>query len=77
MINKLLDFINNKRAARQEKRIRNKWLGLYMESIGKVNYFDNGFGEGRINKEKYARPVWNRGVKPLTSYEVMKKTVSE
>lgn len=76
-MNKVLKFVSDRLNKRQEKRIRNKWLGLYMESIGKVHYFDNGFGEGRVNKEKYARPVWNRRVKPLTTYEVMKKTISE
>jgi hypothetical protein len=49
---------------RREKRIKNKFLGLYMESVGRTYLSDpQNLGEFRRNKERH-NSVWNKRVKP-------------
>jgi hypothetical protein len=75
-IESISNLYKNWRNKREEKRIKNKFLGLYVESVGQYYFSDNTFGEGRPNKERNVKPLWNRKEKKKSPYEVMKKTLS-
>jgi hypothetical protein len=72
-LNKIKKFISDTLNKRRQKEKANKFFGLYMESVGMRYTSDNGFGEGVLNKERYVKPRWNRNVKRLTDYEIMKR----
>ena len=55
----IIDWRNNRR----DKRIKNKFLGLYMDSVGRTYYSDpQNLGELRRNKERH-KILWNRNLK--------------
>lgn len=73
MIRKIRISFNNWRNKRAERRVKAKWLNLYFDSVGHTYISDNGFGEGLFNKDKYARPLWNRKVKPISAYQLYRR----
>jgi hypothetical protein len=73
IINSFKEWLNK----REQLKRRAKYTSLYLDSVGKQIFSDNGFGEGVRNKDKYAKPVWNKRIKPLTQYEMMQRTLSE
>lgn len=75
MITKILNSYKNWRNKRAQLKHKAAWTKVYLDSVGHKTFSDNGFGEGRPNKEKH-RHTWNRDVRPRSTYEMMQRTVS-
>lgn len=59
---------------RRNKSIKNKYLGLYINSVGKMYYSEAPNSNYFLRNKDRHTPVWNKKTKRKTDYEVLKNT---
>jgi hypothetical protein len=71
---KVAKMIVDRRNKTREQRIKTKFLGLYLTSVGKSFYSDpRNLGEPLRNKDKH-KFLWNKAVKKKTDYEILQRS---